>query len=199
MWERTVAVGRSAAAAALARVVVVVFALSVRVAVIVVAGRPVQGGMIVGTGLSYGGHWWRGRGWRGIPSVGRGGGDAPGGEGFVVKGQFGGFVVGLGRGGELGGAAAASEGPAFGGVDRGCHGVWSGHPVGANSFCAAWHSDVPFLSGAAFDMYGGLPFCLAWSSACSAVFRYAWRGMCGILVFRPVWHTRRYFVLPGAA
>ena len=103
----------------MARVVVVVFALSVHVAVIVLAGRPVQGGMIVGAGLYYGGHWWRGHGWRGIPSVGRGGGDAPGGEAFVVKGQFGGFDVGLGRGGKLGGAAAASEGPAFVGVDSG--------------------------------------------------------------------------------
>ena len=119
MLERAVQVGRSTAAAALAWVVVVVLALLVRVAVVVVAGRPVQGGMIVGTGLSYGGHRWRGRGWQGLPSVGRGGGNAPRGEWFVVEMQFGGFVVGLGCGGEFGSAAAASEGPAFVGVDSG--------------------------------------------------------------------------------
>ena len=42
----------------MARAVVVVLALAVRIAVIVVAGRPVQEGVIVGTGLSYGRHWW---------------------------------------------------------------------------------------------------------------------------------------------
>ena len=97
----------------MARVVVVVLALAGCVAVIVVAGRPVQEGVIVGTGLSYGGYWWRGCGWRGISSVGRGGGNAP------VIGVFGGFVVRLGCDGKLRGAAAASEGPAFVGVDRG--------------------------------------------------------------------------------
>jgi len=99
--------------AAAVRLVVVVLDLVVRVAVIVVAGRPVQGGVIVIMGLSYGRYWWRGCGWRGIPSVGRGGGNAP------VIGVFGGFVVRLDCGGKLRGAAAASEGPAFVGVNRG--------------------------------------------------------------------------------
>ena len=103
----------------MAWVVVVVLALSVRVAVVVVAGRSVQGGMIVGAWLSYDAHRWRGCGWRGLPSVGRGGGNAPGGEWFVVERQFGGFVVGLGCGGEFVSVAAASEGPAFVGVDSG--------------------------------------------------------------------------------
>jgi hypothetical protein len=38
-----------------ARVVVVVFHLAVNAAVVVVAGRPVKGCMVIGTGLSYGG------------------------------------------------------------------------------------------------------------------------------------------------
>jgi len=113
VWEQAVTFCRSTAAAALARAVVVVLALAVCVAVIIVAGRPVQGDVIVGTGLSYGGHWWRGCGWQGIPSVGRGGGNA------AVIGVFGGFVVRLGCGGKLRGAAVASEGLAFVGVDRG--------------------------------------------------------------------------------
>jgi len=113
VWERAVVFCRSTVAAVAARAVVVVLALAVRVAVIVVAGRPVQGGVIVGMDLSYGGYWWRGCGWRGIPSVGRGGSNAP------VIGVFGGFVVRLGCGGKLRGTAAASEGPAFVGVDRG--------------------------------------------------------------------------------
>ena len=57
MWERAVAVCRSAVVAS-ARVVVVVLALVVGIAVVIVAGRPVQGCMIVGTGLSYGGQRW---------------------------------------------------------------------------------------------------------------------------------------------
>ena len=54
MWERAVAVCRLAAAAS-ARIVVVVLALVVGVAVVIVAGRPVQGYVVVGTGLSCGG------------------------------------------------------------------------------------------------------------------------------------------------
>ena len=118
MWEWAVAVCRLAAAAS-AWVVVVVLALAVGVAVIVAAGRPVQGCVIVGTGLPYGGHRRRGCGWWGIPSVGRGGGNAPVGEWFVVSGQFGGYIVGFGRGGKLGGAAFASEAPVFVRVDSG--------------------------------------------------------------------------------
>jgi len=103
----------------LAWVVVVVLALVVGVAVIVIACRPLQGCVIVVTGLPYGGHRRQGCRWRGIPSVGRGGGNAPVGEWFVVSGQFGGYVVGFGRGGKLRGAAFASKGPAFVGVDSG--------------------------------------------------------------------------------
>ena len=57
MWERAVAVCRSAVVAS-AWVVVVVLALAVGIALVIVAGRPVQGCMIVGTGLSYGGQRW---------------------------------------------------------------------------------------------------------------------------------------------
>ena len=49
-------------------------------------------------------------------------GHSPVGEWFVVSGQFGGYVVRFGRGGKLGGAAFASEGPAFVGVDSGSGG-----------------------------------------------------------------------------
>ena len=59
------------------QVVVVVLALAVGVAVVIVAGRPVQGCVVVGTGLSCGGQRGRRCGWRGAPSVGRGGGNAP--------------------------------------------------------------------------------------------------------------------------
>ena len=82
MWERAVAVCRSAVAAS-ARVVVVVRALAVGVAVVIVAGPPVQGFVVVGTGLSCGGQWGRRFGWRGAPSVGRGGGNNPVIVGFV--------------------------------------------------------------------------------------------------------------------
>jgi len=54
VWEWAVEVCRSAAAAS-ARVVVVVLALAVGVPVVIVAGGLVQGYVVVGTGLSYGG------------------------------------------------------------------------------------------------------------------------------------------------
>ena len=76
MWERAVADCHSAAAAS-ARVVVIVLAVAVGVAVVIVAGRPVQGCVVVGMGLSCGGQWGRRCGWRGAPSVGRGGGNVP--------------------------------------------------------------------------------------------------------------------------
>ena len=82
MWVRAVAVCRSAVAA-LARVVVVVLALVVGVAVVIVAGRPVQGYVVIGMGLSCGGQRGRRCGWRGAPSIGPGGGNAPVIVGFV--------------------------------------------------------------------------------------------------------------------
>ena len=117
MRERAVAVLYQAAAAALAGVVVIVLALAVRAAIVIVASRPMQGGVIVGTGLSYSGQWGRGCGWRGALSVGHGGGDTPVVGVFVVSGQPSGFVVWLGCGGKLGGVAAAHKGPAFVGVN----------------------------------------------------------------------------------
>jgi len=83
VWEWAVAVCRLAAAAS-ARVVVVVLALAVGVAVVNVAGRPVQGYVVVGTGLSCGGQRGRRCSWRGAPSIGRGAGNAPVIVGFVV-------------------------------------------------------------------------------------------------------------------
>ena len=47
----------AAAASALLRVVVVVHHLVVRVAVVIVAGCPVEGCVVVGPGLSYSGQW----------------------------------------------------------------------------------------------------------------------------------------------
>ena len=82
MWERAVAVCRSAAAAS-AWVVIIVLALAVGVVVVIVAGRPVQGYVVVCMGLSCGGQRGRRCGWRGTPSVGRGGGNAPVIVGFV--------------------------------------------------------------------------------------------------------------------
>ena len=82
MWERVVTVFHLVAAAS-AWVVVVVLALVVRVAVVIVAGRPVQGYVVVGTGLSCGSQRGQSCGWRGAPSVGRGGGNAPVIVGFV--------------------------------------------------------------------------------------------------------------------
>jgi len=82
VWERVVAVCRSAAAAS-ARVVVIVLALAVGVAVVIVAGCPVQGCVVVGMGLSCGGQRGRRCGCRGAPSVGRGRGNTPVIVGFV--------------------------------------------------------------------------------------------------------------------
>jgi len=82
VWERAVAVCRSVVAAS-ARVVVFVLALAMGVAVVMVAGRPVQGCMVVGTGLSCGRQRGTRCSWRGVPSVGRGGGNAPVIVGFV--------------------------------------------------------------------------------------------------------------------
>ena len=76
MWEWAVAVCHSEAAASV-RVVVIVLALAVGVAVVIIAGRPVQGYVVVGMGLSCGGQRGRRCGWRGAPPVGRGGGNAP--------------------------------------------------------------------------------------------------------------------------
>ena len=84
MWERAVAVCCSAAAAS-ARVVVVVLALVVAVAVVIVAGRPVQGYVVVGTWLSCAGQRGRMCGQRDAPFVGRGGGNA-----LVIVGFIGG-------------------------------------------------------------------------------------------------------------
>ena len=55
MWEWTVAVLCPAAVAALKGVVVIVLALAVRAAIAIIASRPMQGGVIVGMGLSYSG------------------------------------------------------------------------------------------------------------------------------------------------
>ena len=82
MWERTVAVCHSVAAAS-AQVVVVVLALTVGVAVVILAGRPVLGCKVVHTGLSCGGHGGQRCGWRGTLSIGRGGGNAAVIVGFI--------------------------------------------------------------------------------------------------------------------
>jgi len=74
--ERAVAVCHSAAVASV-WVVVVVLALAVGVAVVIIAGHPMQGCVVVRMGLSCGGQRGRRCGWRGAPSVGRGGGNAP--------------------------------------------------------------------------------------------------------------------------
>ena len=58
MREQTVAVWRSAAAAAWARIVVVVLALVVGVAVVIVAGHPVEGGLVVSTWLLHSRQRW---------------------------------------------------------------------------------------------------------------------------------------------
>jgi len=78
-------------------VVVVVLHLVVSVAVVVVASCPVEGGVIVGMGMSYSGRR-RGR----------------------CSGRNTPIVVGLGRGREFGnGVVVVGEGPAFVGVDCG--------------------------------------------------------------------------------
>ena len=103
------------------RVVVIVLALAVGVAVVILAGRPVQGCEVVGMGQSCAGQRGQRCGWRGVPSVGRGGSNAPVIVGFV-GGLFGLFVIGGGCDGKLGGEAAARKGPAFVGVDSGSGG-----------------------------------------------------------------------------
>jgi len=90
-------VAAAAAVVAALRVVVVVLHLAVSVAVVVVASRPVEGGMIVGMEMSYSGQRQGRCGARNTP-----------------------IVVGLGRGREFGnGVVVVREGPAFIGVDRG--------------------------------------------------------------------------------
>jgi len=89
----------------------------VGVAVVVVAGGPVEGCMVVGSGLPYGRKWWGwcGRDW--VPSVGDGGG-----RGFSPA------IVGIGGCREfVAVVVVVGEGPSFGGVDRRGGGVWSGH------------------------------------------------------------------------
>ena len=56
--KRTVADLHSTGMVALAGVIVVIFHLSVDAAVVIVAGRPVEGGVVVPAGLSYGGQGW---------------------------------------------------------------------------------------------------------------------------------------------
>jgi len=82
VWERAVAVCRSAVAAS-ARVVVVVLALAVGVAVVIIAGCLVQGCVVVGMGLFCSRQRGRRCGWRGAPSIGHGGSNAPVIVGFV--------------------------------------------------------------------------------------------------------------------
>ena len=90
-------VAAAAAVVATSGVVVVVLHLAVSVAVVVVASRPVEGGVIVGMGMSYSGRRQGRCGVRNTP-----------------------IVVGLGRGREFGnGVVVVGEGPAFVGVDRG--------------------------------------------------------------------------------
>jgi len=88
-------------------VVVVVVHLAVNSAAIIVAGRLVEGGVVVDVGFSYSGQWWGQRA-RGHAAV----------------------VVRLSRGGELGHRVVVGEGPALGGIDGGggrCAN-WSGRP-----------------------------------------------------------------------
>jgi len=82
VWERAVAVCCSASASS-ARVVVVVLALAVGVAVVIVAGRPVQGYVVVDTWLSCAGQRGRMCGQRDAPFLGCGGSNAPVIVGFV--------------------------------------------------------------------------------------------------------------------
>jgi len=101
----TLLVVAAAAVIASSRVVVVVFHLAVNTTVVIIAGCPVEGGVVVGAGLSYSGQWWRRRG-RGHAPV----------------------VVRLGRGGELENRVVVDQGPAFGGVGSGDgrYANWSG-------------------------------------------------------------------------
>jgi len=93
----TLLVAVAAAVVTTSGVVVVVLHLAVSVAVAVVASNPVEGGVIVGMGMSYSGQQWGRCGGRNTP-----------------------IVVWLGRGREFGnGIVVVGEGPAFVGVDRG--------------------------------------------------------------------------------
>ena len=107
MWVVVLLLVAAAAVIASSGVVVVVFHLAVNVAVVVIAGCPEEGGVVVDAGLSCRTQWW---GWRG-------GGHAP-------------VVVRLSRGGELGNGVVVGEGPALGGIDGGGgrHANWSGQP-----------------------------------------------------------------------
>jgi len=107
VWAVTLLVVAAVVVIASSGVVVVVFHLAVNLAVVVIAGRPVEGGVVVDAGLSYSVYWW-GR---------RGRGHAP-------------VVVLLSRGGELGNGVVVGEGPALGGIDGGGgrHANWSGWP-----------------------------------------------------------------------
>ena len=61
VWHRAVAfsvVAAAAAPVASLRIVVVIFHLVVDAAVVVVAGRPVEGDVIVLSGLTHGGQGW---------------------------------------------------------------------------------------------------------------------------------------------
>ena len=90
-------VAAAAAVVATSGVVVVVLHLAVSVAVVIVASRPVEGGIIVGMEMSYSGR----------RRVRCGGRNTP-------------IVVGLGRSREFGnGVVVVGEAPAFVGVDRG--------------------------------------------------------------------------------
>jgi len=107
VWAVTLLVVVVAAVDVSSEVIVVVFHLAVNVTVVVIAGCPVEGGVVVDAELSYSGQWW-GR---------RGGGHAP-------------VVVRLSRGGELGNRVVVGEDPALSGIDGGGSrkANWSGRP-----------------------------------------------------------------------
>ena len=92
----TLLVAAAAAVVAVSGVVVVVLHLAVSIAVVVVASRPVEGGVIIGMGMSYSGQRRRRCGRRNTP-----------------------IVVRLGHGREFGNGVVVTEGLAFIGVDRG--------------------------------------------------------------------------------
>ena len=107
VWAVALLVVAVAAVVASSGVVVVVFHLEVNIAVVIIAGCPVEGGMVVDAGLSCSGQWW-GR---------RSAGHAP-------------VVVRLSHSGELGNGVVVGEGLALGGIDGGGgrHANWSGRP-----------------------------------------------------------------------
>ena len=83
------------------------------------------------------------------------------------------------------------------------------HGIVVVVFLHTWHGIVvvvflPVLCGLQYArqtslMCGCLPSCKVWPSVCAAVFCSAWRGMRGILPFRPGRHARRSSIPPGAA